>query len=191
MGRRSRKRRPQDGAPPQGATDHPVEAPVATNGAGQPSPQPPSPPASADRAAKTEAKNAALRESLEPLAPGERPGALLAAATVAFLFGAGNLIAYLAGQEVNGKKPALSGVLGFSGLMLIAAFGMYRLKYWAVLGFQALLALILLVFFLLLLRASSLLGLVVTVVVLGGAGFLFYKLIRVMARIQMPSRPGR
>ena len=144
-----------------------------------------------DRAAKIEAKNAALRESLEPLAPGERPGAVLAAAAVAFMFGVGNLVAYLAGLEADGQKPALAGVVGFSGLMITAAVGMYRLKYWAVLGFQALLSLILLVFFLLLLRASSLRGLLITLVVLIVAGVLFYKLIRAMARIQMPTRPGR
>jgi len=187
VGRRSRKRRPDDGAP---------AGPTASAAPAAPTPgvAPPTPevaPARSDRAAKTEAKNAALRESLEPLAPGERPGAIVAAAAVAFLFGAGNLVAYLAGLEVDGQKPALAGVVGFSGLMITAAVGMYRLKYWAVLGFQALLSLILLVFFLLLLRASSLRGLLVSLVVLAVAGVLFYKLIRAMARIQMPTRPGR
>lgn len=184
MGRRSRKRRPEDGAPEDASRrGAPTTAPASTRA---PATAPPS-----DRAAKTEAKNAALRESLEPLAPGERPGAILAAAVVSFLFGAGNLVAYLAGLEVDGQKPALAGVVGFSGLMITAAVGMYRLKYWAVLGFQALLSLILLVFFLLLLRASSLRGLLITLLVLIVAGILFYKLIRAMARIQMPTRPGR
>ncbi len=171
MGRRSRKRRP--GAEP---------APPATPA---PAPEPAAP---VDRAAKIEAKNAAVRDSLEPIGPGDRPGAILVGAALALALGVGNLVAYLAGLEVDGKKPAFSGVAGFSGLMIIAAVGMYRLKYWAVLGFQALLSLVLLVFFLLLLRASSLRGAAVTVAVLIVAGVLFYKLIRAMARIQMPSR---
>jgi len=169
MGRRSRKRRPGTEPAP-------------------PAPQAPAPTPPVDRAAKIEAKNAAVRDSLEPVGPGDRPGAILVGAALALALGVGNLVAYLAGLEVDGKKPAFSGVAGFSGLMIIAAVGMYRLKYWAVLGFQALLSLVLLVFFLLLLRASSLRGVVVTVAVLIVAGVLFYKLIRAMARIQMPSR---
>jgi hypothetical protein len=191
MGRRSRKRRPQGAAAPVPAAQR-----AAGRAAAEPSPasataSAPAAPEPVDRAARIEAKNAAARASLEPLGDGERPGAIVAAAAVALLLGLGNLAAYLAGLEVNGRKPAFTGVAGFSGLMIVAAVGMFRLKYWAVLGFQALLALILLVFFLLLLRASSLRGLLVTLVALGVAGVLFYKLIRAMARIQMPERPGR
>jgi hypothetical protein len=68
---------------------------------------------------------------------------------------------------------------------------MWRVRYWAVLGFQALLAMIVLVFALFLLRASNLLGFVIPVVVIAAAGFLFFKLVRALARIQMPERPTR
>jgi lipopolysaccharide export LptBFGC system permease protein LptF len=64
-------------------------------------------------------------------------------------------------------------------------------RYWAVLGFQALLALVVLIFSLFLLRASNLEAVVVCVLVVGLGGWLFFKLIRAMARIQMPERPQR
>jgi hypothetical protein len=67
---------------------------------------------------------------------------------------------------------------------------MWQLRYWAVLGFQAILAIVILIFSLYLIRASTVLGLVVALAVLGGAGFLFYKLVRVLSRIQMPKYPG-
>ena len=61
----------------------------------------------------------------------------------------------------------------------------------AVLGFMALLAIIVTVFALLLIEASNVLGLVVALAVIVGAGYLFYKLVRVLSRIQMPRSPGR
>jgi hypothetical protein len=144
-----------------------------------------------DRAARTEAKNAAVREQLAPLAPGERPGALVAAALVAAALGLANLIAYLAGTKIDGTRPAAGGVLVFCAVMFLAAGGLWQMRYWAVLGFEALLALIVLVFALFLLRASNVLAVVLCVAVIAAGGFLFWKLIRVMARIQMPRRADR
>jgi uncharacterized membrane-anchored protein len=69
--------------------------------------------------------------------------------------------------------------------------GMWRLWYGAVLGFMALLAIVATLFSLYLIEASNLLGLVVAVVVVGGCGYLFFKLVRVLSRIQMPRYPGR
>jgi hypothetical protein len=74
--------------------------------------------------------------------------------------------------------------------MLVCAAGMWQMRYWAVLGFMALLA-ILLVFALgALIKASSVLGVVLALVIVGAAGYLFFKLIRVLSRIQMPKYPG-
>ena len=44
------------------------------------------------------------------------------------------------------------------------------MRYWAVLGFQAVLAIVILIFALLLIRASNLLGFVVPIVIIGGGG---------------------
>jgi hypothetical protein len=61
---------------------------------------------------------------------------------------------------------------------------MYRRRYWAVLGFEALLAFQIIVTSLALIIASTVLAAVICLagVVLGG--WLFWKLIRVMGRIQ-------
>ena len=66
---------------------------------------------------------------------------------------------YAAGVEVEGQEPALSGVLAFAGIMLVAAWGLLTQRYWAVLGFQALLAITIVVAALsLLVRAGRLVG---------------------------------
>jgi hypothetical protein len=65
---------------------------------------------------------------------------------------------------------------------------MWRQRYWAVLGFATLMALITVVFALLLLIASNVLAIVVCIAFAGSAGWLFWKLIRVMARLQAPQR---
>jgi uncharacterized membrane-anchored protein len=68
---------------------------------------------------------------------------------------------------------------------------MWRLWYGAVLGFMALLAIIATIFALLLIEASNVLGLLVALAVIAVAGYLFFKLVRVLSRIQLPRYPGR
>jgi hypothetical protein len=138
--------------------------------------------------ARSEERNAEVRAQLAPLAPGERPPALVAAAIVAALLGTANLVALIAGVEVQGEQPTAVGVLAFCVIMYVAAAGLWLARYWAVLGFEALLGLIVLFFSLFLLRASNVLAVVVCVAIIGVAGWLFWKLIRVMGRIQAPQR---
>jgi hypothetical protein len=135
-----------------------------------------------------EAANEAVRERLEPLGPGERPVPVTIAAAVAAAIGVANLVLYLAGVEVQGERPNATGTLAFCAVMIAAAVGLWRAQYWAVLGFQALLGLIIIIFSLLLLQSSNLLAVVVSVVVIGLGGWLFWKMVGAMARIQMPSR---
>jgi hypothetical protein len=110
---------------------------------------------------------------------------------VATLFGLSNLVLFAVHVEVNGKRPSAAGTVLFCALMLTMAWGLWNVRYWAVLGFQALLALIVLAFTLLLLIASNVLAALLSVAVIGLGGLLFFKLIRAMARIQMPERPER
>src|SRR4051794_11143239 len=138
--------------------------------------------------ARSEERNAEVRAQLAPLAPGERPPALVAAAILAALLGTANLVALIAGVKVQGEQPTAVGVLAFCAVMYVAAGGLWLARYWAVLGFEALLGLIVVFFSLFLLRASNLLAVVVCVAVIGIAGWLFWKLIRVMGRIQAPQR---
>jgi len=75
-------------------------------------------------------------------------------------------------------------------VMLLAAWGMWQRNYWAVLGFAALLALIAVAFSLLLLIASNVLAAVLSLAFAISAGWLLWKLIRVMGRMQAPAAPG-
>jgi hypothetical protein len=138
--------------------------------------------------ARAEERNAAVRAQLEPLGPGERPRPLVIAAALAALLAIANVVAWAAGLDVEGKKPGAVGVLLFAALMLLAAWGMWERRYWAVLGFEALLAITLCIAALSLLVASNVAAVVLCVVILGPVGWLFWKLIRVMGRLQAPQR---
>ncbi len=97
----------------------------------------------------------------------------------------------LAGVEVNGEEPKAGGTILFAAIMLTAAYGMWRAKYWAVLGFQALLAITIVVAGLSLAFASNLAAVALCAAIVGLGGWLFWKLIRALARLQMPERRPR
>ncbi|MGH2915718.1 MAG: hypothetical protein ACRDMX_12110 [Solirubrobacteraceae bacterium] len=138
---------------------------------------------------RTQRRDAEARAALVPLAPGEHPPAIKVAGAVALALGLANLISYAAGLKIGGHRPAAAGIAIFTVVMLSCAVGLWRLWYGAVLGFMALLAIITCLFALLLIEASNLLGVVVALAVVIAAGWLFFKLVRVLSRIQMPRRP--
>ncbi len=86
---------------------------------------------------------------------------------IAVLIGGGDLVAVLIdGQfKIGGSHAGAGGVILFSALMLVCAVGMWQLRYWAVLGFQAILAFVILFFSLLGLRAANLLAVLASVCV--------------------------
>src|SRR5947199_7730485 len=88
---------------------------------------------------RSEARNAAAREALVPLHEGERPTAVTVGAVVAAALGVANVVVWLAGAKIGHRRPAAPGVLSYSILMGIAAWGMWKSKYWAVLGMEAIL----------------------------------------------------
>ncbi|HVS28515.1 MAG TPA: hypothetical protein VHE14_03125 [Solirubrobacteraceae bacterium] len=143
------------------------------------------------RESLSQRRDAAARAALRPLAPGERPRAVTIAAVIAALLAIGNVAAFAAGLKVQHKSPGAGGVILFAGLMLITAGGMWAARYWAVLGFQALLAVTIVIAALSLMVASNLAAVALCVGIIVPGGFLFYKLIRAMARIQMPRREPR
>ena len=159
MGKRSRKRRP--------------EAPTTNLQRGY---------------ARGEERNQRIREQLEPLGPGERPGAVTIAAVAAALLALANILLWALGFEVRGEEQPIGGVLIFAGVLLAAAIGMWRAKYWAVLGFQALLALTIMVAALSLAVASNAVAVLVPLAIVLLGGWLFWKLVRALARLQMPAR---
>ena len=110
-------------------------------------------------------------------------------AVIAGLIALSILGGYLAGVEVDGEKPRLAQVLAPALLMGVMAWGMWRARYWAVLGFQLLLVfLIFSAVFGLLVQAASVAQFAVTLGLLAVSGTLFYFMVKAMARIQMPER---
>lgn len=138
---------------------------------------------------RTEERDAAARAQLTPYAPGERPWPIVASAVIAFALGTLTLCLYLAHVKVGGQQPAVSVVIVYTGLMFACAAGTWRMRYWAVLAFQTLLAIGILGFALALIRVTSVPWLLVCVSVIVIAGFLFWKLVRVLGRLQQPEHP--
>jgi len=128
-------------------------------------------------------RDEAIRASLEPLKPGERPGAVTAAAILAALLGL-----LLVVRAIVDEEAQRGGVLLFAAVMFVAAAGMWKAQYWAVLGFEFFLGLTLVFAAVSLMFASNALGAVYALAILACAGTLFWKLVRAMARIQMPKR---
>lgn len=139
--------------------------------------------------ARAEQRNREAREALRPLAPGERPAAVTVGAVLTALIAVSIVAAYLAGAEVDDGRPEPAQVLAPALLMGILAWGMWGTRYWAVLGFQLILAfLIFSAVFGLAVQASSLSSILVALGLLLVSGTLFYFMVKAMARIQMPSR---
>ena len=137
--------------------------------------------------ARAREKDEAARAALVPIAPGERPWPIVVSAALAAVFAVANLVLILAGWEVDGERPVAGGLV-FVAVMAAAAIGMWRLKYWAVLGFEVMLAITFVGALLSLLRAGDAWAVVLAVTVMAATGPLFYLLIRQMARIQLPKR---
>jgi len=128
------------------------------------------------------------RSGLEPLGESERPPALLVAVGVCALLAVGVLIGAATIHDLSRRGGSLPGAIFLAGVLLVLAQGMYRRRYWAVLGFEALLAFQILVTSLALVVASTIAAAALCVVSVGLAGWLFWKLVRVMGRIQAGER---
>ncbi len=144
--------------------------------------------------AKAEERNREVRESLQPLERGERPRAVTVgacfAALIAIVFWISCGVALLSDATVNGKQPNPAPLALFALIMSAMAWGMWRARYWAVLGFQMLLVLFLLAAVAGIINSNTWLQLFGTMVLILGAGTLFFFMVKALARIQMPERPG-
>lgn len=140
---------------------------------------------------KSEAKNQAVRDSLEPLAPGERPLAVTIASIAAGILAVANLIVYLLSDHAVGadRGKEVFQTLMICGILAVASWGMWRAKYWAVLGFQTVLGLQVIILSLSILKAKNVLVVLLFLAIIALSSVLFWFLIRAMARIQMPEAP--
>jgi hypothetical protein len=142
------------------------------------------------------AKDEAARAALVPLRPGERPTAVTVGAVAAGLLALANLVALVAGWDAgpgSGDRDgqAVAGSILVTGVLCVVAYGMWKGRYWAVLGMQTLLAITIIFASLGLVTATSVSAAGVLVVIVCAAGALFWFLVKAMARIQMPERPGQ
>jgi hypothetical protein len=125
---------------------------------------------------------------LEPLGEGERPPALLTAVGVCVLLAAGVIVGAATINDLSRHGGSVPGAVVLAGVLGLLAQGMYRRRYWAVLGFEALLAFQILVTSLALVLASTIGAAGLCVLGIGLGGWLFWKLVRVMGRIQAGER---
>jgi hypothetical protein len=145
-------------------------------------------------ARRYEERNEEARAKLEPLDRGERPTAVTVGAVVsaifALIFTASTVVAATGHVHVSGRDPSPVGIGLFAVGLWVMTWGRWKARYWAVLGFQVLLLMVLVLSALGLVAVTTIPQLIASLVLLGGAGTLFYFMVRAMARIQMPRRPG-
>lgn len=130
------------------------------------------------------------RAELTPLAPGERPAALLVSVALAAILGAAVIAGVLSSHNLSKQGGSVPGGIFLAAVLLLLAVNMFRRRYWAVLGFEGLLAFQVLIACLALILARTLpaAGACLAAIAIGGA--LFWKLVRVMGRIQATERAG-
>jgi hypothetical protein len=121
---------------------------------------------------------------LLPLDPDERPPALLVAVAVAAVLALVVLIGALSIHDLSRHGGSLPAGVFIAGVLLALANGMYRRRYWAVLSFEALLAFQIIVTSLALVVAETVLAACICALSIGLGGWLFWKLVRVIGRIQ-------
>jgi thiamine-phosphate pyrophosphorylase len=125
----------------------------------------------------SEERTAEIQATLEPIPEGVRPTPLIVGTLTAIALGLVNLVLAITGHSGRGGAGTL---LVYCALMFAAAYGMWNKRYLAVL------AVLVVFFFLFLLRASSVGDVALSLAVMLPAGALFWKLVRVLARLQIP-----
>lgn len=196
--RRKRKNRSAEAAPDStpGGGDDAAEAPA--NGSGETIED-----VVAEAEAKTgpamsrsELRDQQAREELEPLEEGERPVIVTIGAMISAVIAASIVIAWIAGAEVKvgntdlSERPNAFQVFPPAILFAVMTWGMWRSRYWAVLGFEAIMAILMVGSFITLIAATSAFKAITSGAVLVGAGLLFWFTVKALARIQMPE-PSR
>jgi hypothetical protein len=179
-----------DARPPEAAA-HPREAAAHPPEAAAPERRPTNDEFLRRYQARAQERDAAARAELVPLGAGERPWPILVSVVLTALAAIFNIVAFATGTKIEGTHPDAAGIILFAVVMLACAIGMWRLWYQAVLAFMVLLAVVIVLFSLFLVEASNALGVIVPLVFVFGGGFLFWKLVRVLARLQMPTMPTR
>jgi hypothetical protein len=131
---------------------------------------------------RSRAKTEAIQKGLQPLGPDERPLGIKLAVGLTIVLAVANLIGAAAGA--GGESPAAG--IAFAGVMVGLAIGLWRRIYLVILLFQALLAVSIIVSTLSLAFAGNLAGVALSLGIILVCSPIFWLLIRVMARLQVP-----
>jgi hypothetical protein len=135
------------------------------------------------------------RAALRPLEEHEWPVALVVAIIVCIVLAIAVIASAASVHDLSRHGGSLPGAALLAVVLALLAQGMFRHRYWAVLSFEALLAFQIIVTSLALVVASTILAGAICAVSVGLGGWLFWKLIRVMGRLQaaerMPTTRGR
>lgn len=94
----------------------------------------------------------------------------------------------LTSHDLSKQGGSVPGGIFLAAVLLLLAVNMLRMRYWAVLGFEGLLAFQVLIASLALILARTLLAAGACLAAIAIGGVLFWKLVRVMGRIQATER---
>ncbi len=144
---------------------------------------------------RAEQRNQEAREALHPLYEGERPLVVTIGAAfsgvIALIFWVSAVIATFSDATVNGRQPHPVQLALIAAVLTAMAVGMWKARYWAVLGFQMVLVIFLLAGVLGLVSATTVPQAIGTVLLVGVCLAFFIFMVKAMARIQMPDRLPR
>jgi hypothetical protein len=138
---------------------------------------------SRDRTEHSQGDELARAGLIQP-AKGKRPVALLIAVAVTSLLALGIAVSVLTVHDLHRHGGSVPGGAFLALVLAVLAWCMYRQRYWAVLAFEALLAFQILVTSLALVVASTLFAATACLLSITLSGWLFWKLVPVMSRIQ-------
>jgi hypothetical protein len=128
------------------------------------------------------------RAALSPLGEREWPTSLRIAIVVCVVLAIGVIAGAASVHDLSRHGGSLPGAALLAVVLALLAQGMYRHRYWAVLSFEALLAFQIIVTSLALVVASTLLAAAICLLSVLLGGWLFWKLVRVMGRLQAGER---
>jgi hypothetical protein len=143
------------------------------------------PPTREERLLARQQRELDARAALQPLGPNERPTPLIVAVAVAVVLALAILVSAATVHDLSSRGGSLPGGIFIAAVLLALAWGMYKRRYGAVLGFEALLAFQMIVTSLALIVAETWLAAGLCALSIGLSGWLFWKLVRVMGRIQV------
>jgi hypothetical protein len=126
------------------------------------------------------------------LREGERPTIVTAASVISVVVALLSVLGWVLWDALrDDPRPPVGGPVVIVALFGVMAWGLWRARYWAVLGFQTVLVFVLVLTSLGIVQATTILEAAGDVAIIAVAGFLFYRMIKAMARIQMPQRVPR